>query len=58
MNDPRIGDARPVPAQPLTVSTVDTTIPTTVQPRRQRWALPAGLAEQDLMRGYAQAVGQ
>lgn len=28
------------------------------QAGRQRWALPAGLAEQDLMRGYAQAVGQ
>ncbi len=29
---------------------------TPIQPRRQRWALPAGLTEGDLQRGYAQAV--
>jgi hypothetical protein len=29
---------------------------TPIQPRRQRWTLPAGLTEGDLQRGYAQAV--
>ena len=42
--------------EPLTVSTGATSTPTPVQPRRQRWALPAGLTEGDLQRGYAQAV--
>ncbi len=40
----------------LTVSTGGDQAATPSQPRRQRWALPAGLTEGDLQRGYAQAV--
>ncbi|RTL25814.1 MAG: hypothetical protein EKK55_08800 [Rhodocyclaceae bacterium] len=40
----------------LTDSTASAASQTTIQPRRQRWALPAGLTEGDLQRGYAQAV--
>lgn len=40
----------------LTDSTAAAANQTPIQPRRQRWALPAGLTEGDLQRGYAQAV--
>lgn len=41
----------------MTDTPVDRVNPQTqIQPRRQRWALPAGLTEGDLQRGYAQAV--
>lgn len=46
----------PHAVQPLTDSTAAAASQTAIQPRRQRWALPAGLTEGDLQLGYAQAV--